>query len=117
VASNFRESDKKYGTTELKILVVIEPGTVEDEASSVPTTFGVPMETLDSVPGKLQMPQVTSRPGSSHIRPGSRKPQTHEIISSLTPALMPNWSPIQQSKHDEPVKLNPCISRPKLMTI
>jgi len=88
-ADYFRERNEKYATTELKVPAVIQPHTAEDAASSVPTTFGEPMETLDSVPRKLQMPQVTSRPRSSHMRLGSLKPQTHECIPSLAPALMP----------------------------
>jgi len=89
----------------------------DNAASSVPTTFGVPTETLDIVPGKLQTPQETSGPGSSHIRLGSQKLWTHECILSLPPAPIPDWSPIQQSKHDNPESFNPCISHPELITI
>jgi len=42
----------------------------DDAASSALTTFGEPMETPDSVPGKLHMPQATSQPQSSHMRLG-----------------------------------------------
>jgi len=76
-ANYFREGDKKYGTTQLKVPAAIQPPTADNAESSVPTTCGVPMETLDSVPGKLQMTQVTSQPGSSHMRLDSRKPLTH----------------------------------------
>jgi len=116
-ADNFRERDKKYGMTELKVLAVVQLQTADDAASSVPMTFSEPLETLDSVPGKLQMPQVTSRPGSSHMRLDSKKPQTHERIPSLPPAPMPDWSQIQQSKCVAPVSFNPCVSCPKLNTI
>jgi len=86
--------DEKYATTELKVPVVVQPQIADDAATSVPMTFDVPLETLDSVPGKLHMPEVTSRPGSSHMRLGSWKRQTHECIPSLPPVPMPDWSPI-----------------------
>jgi len=69
-ANYFCESDTKYGTTEWKVPAVIQPQMADDAASSAPRAFGEPMETLDSVPGKVQMLQVTSRPGSHHIRLG-----------------------------------------------
>jgi len=90
----FRDRDKKYGATEMKILAVVQPQTADDAASSVPTTFSEPLETVDSIPRKLQMPQVTSQPGSSHMRLGSQKLQTHKRIPSLPPAAMPDWSQI-----------------------
>jgi len=64
-ANDFHERDRKYGKTELKVPAVIQPRMADDAASSVLTTCSVHLEMLDSVPGKLQMPQVTSRPGSS----------------------------------------------------
>ena len=103
--------------TELKVPAVVQPQTADDSASSVPTAFGDPKETLDSLPGKLHMPQVTSQPGSSHMRLGSRTLQTHKRIPSLPPTPLPDWSPIQQSKHVEPVGFNPSMSLPKLITI
>jgi len=116
-ADYFHERDKKHGTTELKFPAVVQPKPADNAASSVPTTFGVPMETLNSVLGKLQMPQVASRQGSTHMRLASPKLQTHEHIPSLPPAPMPNWSPTQQSTHDEPVSFNPCKPHPKPITI
>jgi len=116
-ADYFRESDKKYGTTKLKAQAVIQPQTADDAASFVPTTFSVPLVTLDSVPRELQMPQLTSRPASTQMRLGSRKPQMHERIPSLLPAPMPDRLQIQQSKPVEPITFHPCISRPNLITI
>jgi len=89
----------------------------DDAVSSLPMTFGEPMETLDSVPGNLNMPQVTSRPVSGYMRQGSRETRTHECIPSRPVALMPDWSPIQKSNHLYLISINPCISRPKLITI
>jgi len=105
------------GTTELEVPAVIQPHTADDAGSYVARTLSEPLETLDSVPGKLQMPQVTSPPGSSHMRLGWQKLQTNECIPSLPPTPLPDWSQIQQSKHVEPVNLNPCIFRPKLIPI
>ena len=64
VADYFDERDNKYGMTDLKVLAVVQPPTEDDAASSGLMTLSEPLETLDSVPGKLQMPQVTSWAGS-----------------------------------------------------
>jgi len=107
----------KYGTMQLKVLVVIQLQTADDAASSMGTTSGVPMETLYIVPGQLQMPQETSGTWSSHTRLGLRKLQTHERIQSLPPAPMPHWSPIQQSMHDEHVSFHHFILHTTLNAI
>ena len=91
-ADYFRDGDRKYWTTELKGLAVVQLQTPDDAESSAPITYGEPMETLDSIPTKLLTPLVTSRPGSSHTGPGSQKPQTDERIPSLPPTPMPDWS-------------------------
>jgi len=116
-ANYVRQRDKKYGMTKLKVPAVVQPHTTDNAALSVPTTFGEPIESLDRVPGEWQMPQATSRLGSSHMRLSSRQRQTCERIPSLPPILMPDWSPIQQSKHDEHLSFNPCISHLNLITI
>jgi len=113
----FHDRKEKYGTTELNVPSVIQPQTADDTAPSVPTTFSERLETLDSVPGKLQMPQVTYWPESSDLGLCSQNPQTHECIPSFLPTPMPYWSHIQQSKRVEPVSCNPCILRTKLITI
>jgi len=95
----------------------LQPQTAHDAASSAQTTFVEPIETIDSVPGKWQMPQVTSRPGSSYIRLGLGKPQRLKPIPYLQPSPMPDSSPIQESMYVEPVSFHPFISRPKLITI
>jgi len=115
-ADNFRDSDIRGVTNKFKVPAVVQPQTADDAVSSVPTTFGEPMGTLDSVPGKVQMPQLTSRPGSSHMRLGSQKPQTKECIPSFPSAPMPDWSLIQQSKHVQPISFDICISHHKLIT-
>jgi len=79
-ADYFHERDNMYGMTELKVPAVVQPQTADNAASSVPMTFSEPLDTLDSFSGQLQMPQVTSRAGSSHITLGLGKPQTRESI-------------------------------------
>jgi len=116
-ADYFRERDTKYRTTELNVPAGVQSQTVVDATSSMPMTCIKPQETLDGIPGYLQMPHVTSRPGSTHLSLGSRTLQTHEHVLSLPAAPMPDWSQIQQSKHVEPVSVNPCISHPKLINI
>jgi len=111
------ERDKRHGTTELKVPAVVQAQREVDATWSAPTTFGEPMETIESVFGKSQMLQVTSRPGSSQMRLGLQKPQTHEGIQSLPPAPAPDWSTIQISKHDEPASYNPCTQHPKPIII
>jgi len=56
-ADYFRERDKKYGTAELRVLVVVQPQTDDDASAPPPTTFGELMDRLDIVPGISQMPQ------------------------------------------------------------
>ena len=67
------------------------------------------MEKLDIVPGISQMPQGTSRPGSSHIRLGSVKPQSNTTISGLEPATEPDTLRLLKVKPVEPVSFYPCI--------
>jgi len=108
-ADYFREREKKYGTAELRVPVVVQPQTDYGSSAPPPTTFGELMERLDIVPGISQMPQGTSRPGSSHIRLGSLKPQSNMRISGLEPAVEPDTSPLLKAKPVELVCLNPCI--------
>jgi len=64
------------------------------------------MESLDIVRG---ISEVTSRPGSSHIRLGSVKPQSKSSIPSGEPAAEPDSSPLLKAKSVEPVSFHPCI--------
>jgi len=116
-ADYFHESYTMYWTTEWKVPAVVQPQMADDATSSGLTIFGEPMETVDSIPGKQQMLQVSLWPGSRPMRLGLRKPQTHNHILSLPPARMPNSSPIQTSMHVKHVTFNSCISRPKIITI
>jgi hypothetical protein len=72
-ADCFKERDKNYRTAELRVTAVVKPQTDHDVAAPALTTFGELMDSLDIVPRRSQMPQGTSRPGSSHLRLGSWK--------------------------------------------
>jgi len=111
-ADYFRQRDKKYGTAEFRVPVVVQPQTDHDASAPPPTTFGQLMERLDIVPGISQMPQGTSRPGSSHIRLGSVEPQSNTTISGLQPAAEPDTLPLLKAKPVEPGSCYPCLSPP-----
>jgi len=58
-AEYFREQDKTYSTSELRVPAVVQPQTNNDAPTPPPTTFGESMESLDIVPGISQRPQET----------------------------------------------------------
>jgi len=105
----FREWDKKYGTTELRVPAVVQPQKNDDAPAPLPATFGELIDSLDIVPGISQRPQGTSRPGSSHIRLGSVKPQSQSFIPGVEPAAEPDSSMLLKAKPIEPVSFCPCI--------
>jgi len=108
-ADYFHERDKKYGTTELRVPAVSQPQTKNDAPAPPPATFWEQMESFDIVPGILQMPQGTSRPGSSHIRVDLLNPQSKSSIPSVEPAAEPDSSMLLKAKPVEPVHFYPCI--------
>ena len=108
-ADYFRERDMKYGTTELKIPAVGKPQEDSTAATPSPTTFGELMQALDIVPGQSQMPQVTSRQGTSQMRLGLGKPQPDNRIVPPMPTMVPDSSPIEIAKPVQPVSFYPCI--------
>jgi len=108
-ADYFRERDKKYGTTELRVPAGVQPQTMDDAPEPPPETFGELMESLDIVPGMPQMRQGTSRPGSSHIGQSSVKPQSKSGIPSGEPAAELDSLMLLKAKPVEPVSFNPCI--------
>jgi len=79
-ANYFREKDMKYTTTELKVPAVVKPHIDTTAATPSPTTFGGHMPTRDIVRGQSPMTGATSRPGSSQMRLGWEKPQSHQLI-------------------------------------
>jgi len=109
-ADYFRDRDEKYGTSELMVLAVVQLQMDDDDAAApAPTTFGELMECLEIVPRISHVPQGTSRPGSSHTRLRSMKPQSNTRISGLEPAAERDTSPLLNTKPDEPVSFYPCI--------
>jgi len=108
-ADYFRERDKKYGTSELWVLAVVQPQTNDDAPAPPPTTFGELMESLDIVPGISQRRQGTSRPWSSHIRQGLVKPQSKSSIPSGDQAAGPDSSTLLKAKPVETLSFYPCI--------
>jgi len=91
-ADYFRQSDMKYGMTELKVPAAVKPKTDTTVPTSSPTSFGELMQTLHIVPRQSQMPQVTSRPGISQIRLRSEQGQVHSQIAHLMPDVLPDSS-------------------------
>ena len=73
-ADSFGERDMQYGMTELKFPAVVKSQTDLTAPTPSPTSFGELMQTHDIFPGQSQMPQGTSRLGSSHMWLGSEKP-------------------------------------------
>jgi len=108
-ADYFRVRDKKYGTSKLKVLAVVQLETADRNAVPAPTTFGELMESLEIVPGISQLPQGTSRPGSSHNRLGLVNPQLRTRISGHQPAAKGDMSPVLRAKSIEPVSFYPCM--------
>jgi len=102
-ADYFHERDKKYGTSELRVLEVVQLQTNDDYPLPRPKTFGELLDSLDIVLGILQMPQGTSRPESSHVRIGSVKPQSNLSIPSGAPATKPDSSTLLKAKLVKPV--------------
>ena len=114
-ANYIHERDKKYGTFEIRDPAVIHPRMHDDAPAPPPRTIGELMESLEIVPGILQTLHRTSRPGSSHTRLGSVKPQSKSSIPSSEPAAEPdsstllNAKPIEPVSSVEPVIFYPCI--------
>jgi len=93
-ANYFSEREKKYRTAELKVPAVVTPQIDKTAASASPTMAGEHMQTLHIVRGQLEMPAVTSRPGSSQMRLGLEKPQSNKFIPNLSPDTATNSTPI-----------------------
>jgi hypothetical protein len=108
-ADSFRERDKKYGTSKLRVPAVVQQQTNDDAPAPPPTTFGELMESVDIVPGISQTLQGTSRPGSSHIGLGSVKPQSKSSIPSGEPAAAPYSPTLLNAKPVESVSFYPSI--------
>jgi len=102
----------KYGTAKLKVPAVVTPQIDMTAESASPTTAGEHMQTLDIIQGQLEMPAVTSQPGSSQMRLGSEKPHSNKFIPVLLPDASTDSTPMQDAKLVEPVSFYPCIKHP-----
>jgi len=102
MANNYRERDKQYRMTGLKVPAVIRSQMDQVVAAPSLTTFGELIETLDIVPGISRMPQDTSQPGSSQMGLGSGKPHSPKRIPSLQPSAASDWA---QTKYAMAVEL------------
>jgi len=108
-ADYFRERDMKYGTAELKVPAVFKPHRDTTAAAPSPTTFGEHMQPPDIVHRQELMQAVTCRPGSSQMRLGSEKPQSHKFMPVLLPDAEPEVAPIQDAKPVELISFYPCM--------
>jgi len=91
--------------------------TDETAAAPAPTPFGELLECHGIVPGILQIPQWTSRPGSSYTGLGLVKLHSNTSIPSLAPPAVPDSSRLMPVKPVEPVNINRCIYPPQRMSI
>jgi len=105
----FHERDKKYGKYKLSIAAVVQKQMNDESPAPPPTIYGHLIESLDIVPGISHRPPGTSRPGCSHIRLGSVKPQSKSSILSGDPAAEPDSSTLLTTKPDAPVSFYPWI--------
>ena len=111
-ANYFHERDMRYGTGKLKVPAVGKPQIDTTAATPSLITVGEHMQTPEIVRGQSEMPAVTSRPGSSQMRLGSEKPQSHKFISVLSPGMATDSMPIQDANPVEPVRFYPCMKHP-----
>jgi len=115
-ANYFRQRDMRYGTAELKVPAVVKPQMETTAATPSPITVGERMQTPEIFRGQSEMPAVTSRPGSSQMRLGSEKPQSHKFISVLSHGMATDSMPIEHANPVEPVSFYPSMKDPWLIT-
>jgi len=111
-ADYFRERYIKYGTSELRVVAIVQQQGDNGAAAPAPTSFRKHMESLAIVPRISPMPQGTSRPGNSHIRLRLVKPHSDMSISGLEPTTERDMSPLPKAKPVEPVSIYPFIEIP-----
>jgi len=116
-ADHFRERDKMYCTSQLRVRAVVKLWTDDDAAAPAQTTYGEVMECIDIVPRISQMLQGTSRPGSGHIGLRSWKPQSNMSLSSPAPTAKLDSSISQNVQPVDFVSFHPCMWSPQLITI
>jgi hypothetical protein len=103
----FCSQDKMYGISELRDPALVQPQMDNDAPVPPLSTFGELRECLNIVPRSAQMPQGTSRTGSTHIRLGSVKPQSKSSIPSHELAPEPDWRTLLKANPVEQVWFYP----------
>jgi len=115
-ANSILERDKKYGTTEFKVLAVLNPQRNKVLAAPAPTTFGELIESRDILPKQMQIMQGSSPQGSSLMRISLGAPKTNKCRLSRLPNKMLNFSLSKKTKPVERVSFYPCILPPELIS-
>jgi len=111
-ANHRRKRDMRYRTAKLKVPAVVKPQIDTTAGTPSPIEVGEHMQTPEIVQGQLEMPAVTSWPGSRQIRLGSEKPQSHKLIPVLSPSMDSDSMPIQDSNPIEHLSLYAYIKHP-----
>jgi len=108
VAEYFYGSDMKSSTAKLMVQAAIKPPTNKDVAISALTTHGELIESLGTFPGNSHLQQATSCQGSSHMRLGSGKSQSHTSLGCLPPDTIPDSLLIMKLKPLTPTNCYRC---------
>jgi hypothetical protein len=108
-ADDFPHHDKMYSTSGMRVPAVVWQQLNDNVPAPPLNRFRELMDNLDIVPGISHKPQVTSRPGSSHIRLGSVKPQSKSSIPSHEIAAEPDSSTLLTANPVEPASSYPSI--------
>lgn len=110
-SDNIWERDMKFRVAQTKVPAVVKPQTHMTAATPSPTTFGELMHAVNIVPSQSQMMDVTSRLGSSQLRPGSVKPQAVNPLISLPPHMVPDSSQMDIAKLVQHIRFFASIER------
>jgi hypothetical protein len=99
----------RYGTAKLKVQAVVKPQIDMTAVTPSPITVGEHVQTTEIARGQSEMAAVTSRPGSSHMRLGLEKPESHKFIPVFSPGMATDSRPIPGGNPVEPVSFYPCM--------
>jgi hypothetical protein len=108
-ANHFHESDMRYGTAELKVPAVVKPQIDMTAVTPSPITVGEHVQTTEIARGQSEMAAVTSRPGSSQMRPGLETHESHKFIPVFSLGMATDSRPIPGRNPVEPVSFYPCM--------
>jgi hypothetical protein len=88
---------------------VVKPQIHKTAATPSPATVSENTQTIAIIPGQLEMPVVTFRPGSGEMRLGSQQPQSREFIPVLSTGMTTDSMLTQCAKTLQPVSFYPCV--------